>query len=99
VRRSSKAEKKLENEVLSTGDVAVKRRLMAPMTKEEWERQQNAIHRVVDVETGRSRLVKGSGEILEEIISKDQQKKINKASTAGDGLYYQLQAGLLDYNG
>ena len=64
------------------------------MTKEEWEKQQSIVRRVYDPETGRNRLVKGDGEILEEIVSKDKHREINKQSTLGDGLYFQTKMGL-----
>ncbi|XP_048786658.1 putative pre-mRNA-splicing factor ATP-dependent RNA helicase DHX16 [Lagopus muta] len=51
---------------------------MKPMTKEEWDVRQSVIRRVVDPETGRTRLIKGDGEVLEEIISKERHKEINK---------------------
>lgn len=69
-------------------------RVMKPMTKEEWEKQQSVVRRVYDPETGRNRLVKGDGEIIEEIVSKDRHKEINKQSTTGDGLFFQTKMGL-----
>jgi len=59
------------------------------MTKEEWEKQQNVIRKVYDPDTGRHRLVKGSGEILEEIVSYNRHKDINRTSTLGDGTSFQ----------
>ena len=53
-------------------------RARGPMTKEEYERQQSVVRRVFDPDTGRHRLVKGDGEIIEEIVSREQQKAINK---------------------
>ncbi|XP_073978722.1 uncharacterized protein [Rhodnius prolixus] len=64
-------------------------RRMAPETKEEWEKRQNVIKRVFDEQTGRYRLVKGDGEVLEEIVSKERHKEINKQATHGDGEYFQ----------
>ena len=54
------------------------------MTKEEYERQQSVVRRVYDPDTGRHRLVKGDGEIIEEIVSRERQKAINKV-----GIYIQ----------
>lgn len=68
-----------------------KRNKMAPMTKEEWEKKQSIIKRVYDSETGRHRLIKGSGEVLEEIVSKDMHKQINKQATVGDGNFFQAK--------
>lgn len=67
------------------------RQVRAPMTKAEWEKQQSIIRRVHDPTTGRDRLVKGDGEILEEIVTKERHKEVNKKATLGDGLYYQSQ--------
>ncbi|ESP04132.1 hypothetical protein LOTGIDRAFT_136778, partial [Lottia gigantea] len=67
---------------------------LKPMTKEEWEKQQSIVRKVYDPETGRHRLIKGDGEVIEEIVSKERHKEINKTATKGDGLYYQTQAGL-----
>ncbi|KAL6417938.1 hypothetical protein ACFW04_012432 [Cataglyphis niger] len=66
-----------------------KAKAMAPMTKEEWEKRQNMIRRVYDQETGRYRLIKGDGEVLEEIVSRERHKEINKQATKGDGEYFQ----------
>lgn len=35
------------------------------------------------------RLVKGSGEIIEEVVSRDKQKDINRMATLNDGLSYE----------
>ncbi|KDR09238.1 ADP-ribosylation factor-like protein 6-interacting protein 4 [Zootermopsis nevadensis] len=62
---------------------------MAPMTKEEWEKRQSVIRKVYDEETGRHRLIKGDGEILEEIVSRDRHREINRQATQGDGAFFQ----------
>eukprot|EP00124_Ichthyophonus_hoferi_P003334 Ihof_evm4s283 gene=Ihof_evmTU4s283 len=58
-----------------------RRRLMAPISHTDHVKQESKINRVFDNDTGRWRLVKGSGEIVEEIVSKDQQRIINKMAT------------------
>ncbi|KAK9505989.1 hypothetical protein O3M35_008008 [Rhynocoris fuscipes] len=68
-------------------DVSIKR--MAPETKEQWEERQKVIRKVYDEQTGRYRLIKGDGEVLEEIVSKDRHKEINRQATIGDGQYFQ----------
>ncbi|XP_025872898.1 ADP-ribosylation factor-like protein 6-interacting protein 4 isoform X2 [Vulpes vulpes] len=68
---------------------------MKPMTKEEWDARQSIIRKVVDPETGRTRLIKGDGEVLEEIVTKERHREINKQATRGDGLAFQMRAGLL----
>ncbi|XP_015769410.1 PREDICTED: ADP-ribosylation factor-like protein 6-interacting protein 4 isoform X2 [Acropora digitifera] len=73
-----------------------KKRFMVPMTKEEYEKQQAQVKRVYDPETGRHRLVKGTGEILEEIVSKARHNSINKNATRGDGEFFQARLGLQD---
>lgn len=47
---------------------------MKPMTKEEWDARQSVIRKVVDPETGRTRLIKGDGEVLEEIVTKERHR-------------------------
>uniref|UniRef100_A0A8C7DZQ5 ADP-ribosylation factor-like protein 6-interacting protein 4 n=1 Tax=Naja naja TaxID=35670 RepID=A0A8C7DZQ5_NAJNA len=68
---------------------------MKPMTKEEWDARQSVIRKVLDPETGRMRLIKGDGEILEEIVTKDRHKEINKQASRGDGLSFQMKMGML----
>ncbi|KAM5191348.1 ADP-ribosylation factor-like protein 6-interacting protein 4 isoform 3-T3 [Mantella aurantiaca] len=68
---------------------------MKPMTKEEWDARQSVIRRVVDPETGRMRLIKGDGEVLEEIVSRDKHRDINKQATANDGFTFQMRSGIL----
>jgi len=65
------------------------RKKRAPMTKEDWDKQQSVVRREYDEDTGRVRLVKGSGEILEEIVSRDRARDINRAATAADGTSFQ----------
>lgn len=64
---------------------------MAPMTKEEWEKKQSVVRRVLDEESGRYRLIKGDGEVLEEIVSRDRHKEINRQATQADGAFFQSQ--------
>jgi hypothetical protein len=59
------------------------------MTKEEWEKMQNVVRRVYDPVTGRHRLVRGEGEVVEEIVSRERQKSINKQATMGDAMSFQ----------
>ncbi|CAG9787063.1 unnamed protein product [Diatraea saccharalis] len=72
-------------------DLMERSKAMAPMTKEEWEKRQSVIKRVLDEETGRYRLIKGDGEVLEEIVSRDRHKQINKLATQSDGAFFQSQ--------
>ena len=60
-----------------------------PMTKEEYDKKQSVVKRVFDEDTGRMRLVKGDGEIIEEIVSASRQKEINKMATHSDGQSFQ----------
>ncbi|CAH1232295.1 ARL6IP4 [Branchiostoma lanceolatum] len=77
-----------------TKDDGAKAHSMRPMTKEEWEKQQSVVRRVFDPDTGRNRLVKGDGEIIEEIVSKERHKQINQQATQGDGLSFMRGLGL-----
>lgn len=65
-----------------------------PMTKEEYEARQSIIRRVLDPETGRTRLIRGDGEVLEEIVTKERHKDINKQATKGDGDAFQKKLGI-----
>ena len=61
---------------------------MTPMRPEEYTAQQNTVREVVDPIDGRVRLVRGTGEIIERIVSRDQHLSINKQATRGDASYY-----------
>lgn len=67
---------------------------MIPMTKDEWEKRQSLVRRVYDPKTGRNRLVKGDGEILEDIVSYSRHKEINKQATKSDSECFQQKMGL-----
>ncbi len=41
------------------------------------------------------RLIRGTGEVMEEIVSREQQKRINSMATQGDGASFQKHIGLL----
>ena len=58
---------------------------MTPMSREEYEAQQSQIREVFDEESGRVRLVRGTGEIIERIVSRDSHEQINRRATRGDG--------------
>lgn len=72
-------------------DLMGQRNVMAPMTKEEWDKRQSVVKREYDPTTGRNRLIKGDGEVIEEIVSKDRHKQINQQATKGDGEFFQNQ--------
>ena len=59
---------------------------VVPMSREEAEAAAAVTRRVFEPETGRTRLVKASGEIVEEIVSKHRQQAIrHRASTTPSG--------------
>ncbi|XP_059611201.1 ADP-ribosylation factor-like protein 6-interacting protein 4 [Phlebotomus argentipes] len=60
-----------------------------PETREQWEARQSVIRRVTDPVTGRERLIRGDGEVLEEIVSRDRHREINRQATAADGQHFQ----------
>lgn len=66
------------------------RKSLKPMTKEDWDKQQSVIRKVYDPDTGRTRLIKGDGEVLEEIVTYNRHKEINKVATEGDGSSFQV---------
>ena len=51
---------------------------MVLMTRDEYEKQQNTVRKVYDAESGRYRLVRGTGEIIERIVSRSEHERINK---------------------
>ncbi len=59
------------------------------MTYQEYMTEQNKVEFIYDSDTGRRRLVKGSGEILESIVSRDRQREINRQATIADGISFQ----------
>ena len=64
---------------------AKKARSMVPMSREQYEAEQSVIREVYDEESGRYRLVRGSGEIIERIVSQGEHSRINQTATRGDG--------------
>lgn len=65
-----------------------KAKSMVPMTREQYEKQQSTIREVYDPVSKRYRLVRGTGEIIERIVSKSDHEKINKIATRGDGINF-----------
>ena len=63
---------------------AAKARMMMPMSREEHQARQSIVREVYDPETGRTRLVRGDGEIIERIVSRDEHAAINRQATRGD---------------
>ena len=61
---------------------------MAPMRPEEYQKQQNTVREVIDPVDGRIRLVRGTGEIIERIVSMSAHLDINRQATRGDAAYY-----------
>ncbi|KAI8149219.1 nuclear RNA-splicing-associated protein-domain-containing protein [Fennellomyces sp. T-0311] len=62
---------------------------MVPQSKESYDKQRSIIRREYDRQTGRTRLIKGSGEILETVVSRDQHRQINQRATVYDGISFQ----------
>lgn len=60
----------------ATLDMAVRRSVVFPMPQSEAEAAAAVTRRVFEPDTGRTRLVKASGEIVEEIVSKQRQHAI-----------------------
>jgi Nuclear RNA-splicing-associated protein len=58
---------------------------MAPMSREQYDAQQKQVREVYDEESGRYRLVRGNGEIIERIVSRSAHEQINRGATRGDG--------------
>ncbi|KAH8295280.1 hypothetical protein KR018_009559 [Drosophila ironensis] len=64
----------------------------APETPEEYQRRQSQIRREVDPVTGRTRLIKGDSEVLEEIVSRERHADINRKATRGDGEHFEQRS-------
>ena len=56
-----------------------------PMTQAQYLQLQSQIREVVDPATGRIRLVRGTGEIIERIVSRNEHQNLNAQATRGDG--------------
>ncbi|GAX29280.1 hypothetical protein FisN_16Hu290 [Fistulifera solaris] len=78
----NKESKQIQQEQLCKQEQA---RRMAPMSREEYQAQQSTIREVYDEQTGRYRLVRGTGEIIESLVSRSQHENINRQATRGDG--------------
>jgi Nuclear RNA-splicing-associated protein len=62
-----------------------------PMTREQYEAERAVVRQVYDAETGRVRLVRGTGEVIEQIVSRHDHLRINRTATRGDGASYATQ--------
>lgn len=67
-------------------------RRMAPMSREEYQAQQSTIREIYDEQTGRYRLIRGTGEIIESLVSRSQHESINRQATRGDGATFSRDA-------
>lgn len=61
---------------------------MTPMSKQQYDAEQAVVREVLDPETNRLRLIRGSGEVIERIISRQEHAHINAAATRGDGVAF-----------
>ena len=55
------------------------------MTQQQYQQLQSQIREVIDPHTGRKRLVRGTGEIIERIVSREEHLALNQKATLGDG--------------
>lgn len=62
-----------------------------PMTQAQYLQLNSQIREVVDPSTGRVRLVRGTGEIIERIVSRSEHQNLNAQATRGDGDGYARQ--------
>ena len=65
-----------------------RKRSMVPMSKAEYDKQQATVRHVFDEASGRMRLIRGSGEVVEQLVSRAQHDAINKNATRGDGAFF-----------
>lgn len=56
-----------------------------PMTQQQYLELQSQIRDVIDPHTGRTRWMRGTGEIVERIVSKEEHSRLNQSATLGDG--------------
>ena len=68
--------------------VRKKQQMMIPMTRQQFELEQSQIRSVYDPESGRVRLIRGSGEIIESMVRRSQHIAINQIATRSDGQSY-----------
>jgi len=61
------------------------------MSREQYEAQQSMVREVYDQETGRVRLVRGNGEVIERMVSRRDHALMNKRATLGDGTSFSRQ--------
>eukprot|EP00300_Choanocystis_sp_HF-7_P032092 c42109_g1_i1.p1 GENE.c42109_g1_i1~~c42109_g1_i1.p1 ORF type:complete len:166 (+),score=34.25 c42109_g1_i1:49-546(+) len=57
------------------------RKKLGAMTPGEYAKQQKQYRQVFDEDTGRVRLVRGTGEIVERIVSREEQERIRKSAS------------------
>lgn len=56
-----------------------------PMTQCEYSKLQSTIREVIDPHSGRIRHVRGTGEIIERIVSREEHLRLNRNATVRDG--------------
>ncbi|OEU07172.1 hypothetical protein FRACYDRAFT_251462 [Fragilariopsis cylindrus CCMP1102] len=79
---------KVTKTTTETTDKKPKKSMMIPMSKAQYDIQQSQIREVYDPLSGRTRLIRGSGEVIERIVSNQMHRQINTMSTSGDGYAY-----------
>ena len=57
------------------------------MTQSEYLELQSIVREVVDP-NGRIRTVRGTGEVIERIVSREEHARLNRRATSGDGSGY-----------
>lgn len=87
------------DESLEPQEPVMSGRSMAPRSHADVLAEASQTHRIFERETGRTRLVKGSGEIVEEIVSKSKQESIRKRASMTRGGVPRLGAGADGYTG
>ena len=58
------------------------------MTHSQYLTLQSQIREIIDPHTGRRRYIRGTGEIIERIVSRQEHSQLNKCATLGDGSGY-----------
>jgi hypothetical protein len=67
---------------------ATSARSRGPMTQSEYLEMQSIVREVIDPNTGRVRTMRGTGEVIERIVSREEHARLNRYATSGDGSGY-----------
>eukprot|EP00804_Cyclotella_cryptica_P007569 CCRYP_010648-RA/>CCRYP_010648-RA protein AED:0.45 eAED:0.45 QI:0/-1/0/1/-1/1/1/0/248 len=73
------------NHSSNSASTAIPTKSKGPMTQQQYLELQSQIREVLDPHTGRTRWMRGTGEIVERIVSREEHSRLNQSATLGDG--------------